>query len=237
MKLLKILLLFCLMVSIVAKIEAQKSGINIDSLKKAEEDLWYVDEKKALPPIDTSQTEINGEPTKKPKKGYEPMQLNWAFIKNLGPLLEILLYFAVFVLIGYIVVRFAKLDIFGRNNRKSKNIEIEENTIIEDEETLQEISFENQILQAEKAENYRLATRLNLLHSLQKLSVARQIKYHIKKTNEDYTQEISEPNAKNQFAQCVAFYNRIWFGETTINYATYQQVKAQFTILNHNYSH
>ncbi len=202
---------------------AQKN--TIDSLKNSNEELWYVDQAKPLPPIDKHNTEINGEPVESKKVDDH---VNLDFLSGLGVLIKILMYLGLAALLIYIIYKVGNLSNVGGFRKKVKVMEITEETIIEDEETLQVISFENQIQQAENSQNYRLATRLYLLFLLQKLSLNNQIKYHLKKTNQDYITEIKNQNLVMPCKQCVAYYNRIWFGETLINEQTYLSIKNEF---------
>lgn len=199
---------------------------------KLDPEYWYAD---SLPPrkeynIDSTVKEpINLEVKEvEEKEDFNPYWL-MMFISLLPYLLIGLLIFLIFY---FALKANFNFNFKSKNNKINEDVIVTESTQIESDEQLQRISFNKQIADAEANGNYRLAIRLQYLKTLQSLTQLSLVKFHIKKTNQDYCNELSKTQYFTQFSKCTNYYNYVWFGEFMIEEATYRRIAEQFNLLN-----
>jgi Domain of unknown function (DUF4129) len=135
--------------------------------------------------------------------------------------LSILSAIAVF----YALVKLAGLEIPNWWRKKGSSINL--NAMIA-EENIHGIDFEKALIEAIKQSNYRLAVRILYLASLKKLSDNELIHWQIEKTNADYCSELSKTNLKTDFQGITAWFEYAWYGNFTIDQATFEQARKQF---------
>ncbi|MGL4629750.1 MAG: hypothetical protein ACRCVT_00990 [Leadbetterella sp.] len=203
-------------------------------LKKTESRYWYADSaynKDGEAIIDSSKLDsLNKKKKLKAKQVYNnPFQIE---PETLGAIFNTIKWVAILFVLGAIVyvliTRKWKPHKFKDN--ESLNI-VNENTIIETEEDLKITQFQDSLALAELSGNYRLATRLLFLDLLKLLVNLDYVRYHKKKTNEDYCQELIGRPFISSFRSCTDYYNKIWFGELNISISMYQKVKSSFVTL------
>ena len=214
--------------------------IEIDTLKKREKDLWYVEGRP--PNAKKTQKELEDSLRKAYlKQKTTPAGEREAIFQGFDvPLwvLSLLKWLFYAVLLGGVLMLILKGNFnfsFKPKNNKVDEI-ISETTAIESAEQLQNIGYEEQIKRAEAQENYRLAIRLYYLWALKKLIDDDLIQFHIKKTNKDYCQELLGKTVLggtvyDDFNQCTQYYNYVWFGEFKVDSATYSKIQTHFNLL------
>jgi hypothetical protein len=209
--------------------------IEIDTLKKREKDLWYVDS--SPPDPRKTQKEIEDSLRKEylkqhPTEAREREEIFQGF--NIPSwVLSTLKWLFYAVLLGGVLMLILKGNLnFGFKPKNNKVDEIiSETTAIESAEQLKNIGYEDQIKRAEEQGNYRLATRLYYLWTLKKLIDDDLIQFHIKKTNKDYCQELFGKTVYDDFSQCTQYYNYVWFGEFNVDSAMYTKIQSEFKTL------
>ncbi len=201
----------------------------VDSLKRAEERLWYVDgpitKKKADP-----QTQRAYKAPRTTTKVEEPSS-GWAAI---GTVFQVLIW----VILGAAVLGAIYVIIKNLKDFKFKpksNIKVSTNTIIEELEgqELGSVDFDVYIDKAIKEKNYRLATRYYYLWVMKTLNEANLIVFNIDKTNQDYIRELSKKTAfarekLTNFKQCTNYYEYLWFGNFNVSETTFVSIENTF---------
>ena len=214
--------------------------IEIDTLKRREKDLWYVDS----PPPNAKKTQKELEDSLRKaylKQKTSPAGEREAIFQGFDIpswVLSLLKWLFYALLLGGVLMLILKGNFnfsFKPQNNKFDEI-ISETTAIESAEQLQNIGYEEQIKRAEAQGNYRLAIRLYYLWTLKKLIDADLIQFHIKKTNKDYCQElfgktVSGGTVYDDFSQCTQYYNYVWFGEFNVDSAMYAKIQTHFNLL------
>lgn len=97
-----------------------------------------------------------------------------------------------------------------------------------DEENIHELDFKAAIDKAIASNNYRLAVRLLYLQTLKQLTDKGLIDWRINKTNATYVQELSGHQQQNEFMQLTNYFDRVWYGETTISYEQFADAQQSF---------
>lgn len=205
--------------------------IAIDTLKKNPE-LWYVDQKFSP---DSAQivfdSLIRYGYTKKPKKAEAVKRDSLPELLNIPQgvftAMKWLFYLAILAAIIFLILK-GNFRVFSTATNTVLDNEITENTNIESADQLQNIGFEQQIATAESQGNYRLAVRLHFLWILKKLINKDFIKFHIKKTNIDYCNELADNEHFTDFSSVSKYYNYVWYGEFAIDTEKYEQIKSSF---------
>jgi hypothetical protein len=203
----------------------------VEKLKKHSE-LWYADQKFSPDSAEIVYDSLvaNGKiikPKKKDavKRDTIPDQLNipeWLFTA-----LKWVFYLGILVAIIFLIIK-GNFRMFSTATNTELNNEITENTTIESASQLQNIGFEQQIAAAETQGNFRLAVRLHYLWVIKRLVNKGLIRFHIKKTNVDYCNELIENQHFEEFKNCTKYYNYVWFGEFVIDAEKYQNIKSIF---------
>jgi hypothetical protein len=95
-------------------------------------------------------------------------------------------------------------------------------------ENIHDINFDEGIEQAVAKHNYRLAVRLSYLKCLKQLTDAGLIHWEINKTNNDYSNELTEFNQRLAFNLLTRQFEYVWYGNFTIDASVYAKVSALF---------
>lgn len=109
--------------------------------------------------------------------------------------------------------------------RKNKKIDSES---LNDEALLERTDLNTLIADAEKSENFRLATRYRFMKILQELEKRNLIQPDSKKTNWDYMRQMSNHPLLEKFRYLTTAYEYVWYGEFNINRSQYDFLKAKF---------
>lgn len=133
----------------------------------------------------------------------------------------IIVGFVLYFLVKFIISRNGNL-FFGKRNRK---------TIINDEdvvENIHEINFPENILKYESMKDYRSAIRYQFLFVLKRMSDKKLINWNFEKTNKDYIQELKASHLQKEFADLAHIFDYVWYGEFSIDEASYTTFKRKF---------
>lgn len=129
----------------------------------------------------------------------------------------------------YLVVRFfVKVNTQSLTyNEKNPNTV----TLSEEERIMKTEDIQQLIKDALEAKNYRLAVRYYYLFILKLLSERELITWQLQKTNDDYMDELSGSNLKNDFNRATLLYDYIWYGKFDIDHDGYTKVEHVFAAL------
>ena len=166
---------------------------------------------------------------KKPKKKKKKKSRK-APIQGLGELFNSgLVKIVLYILFGGFLIYIIYL--FIKNNDLSFKRNVKDEEIVQEEpwENVQEFEdWELALRQALKENDYRLATRIYYLQTLNILDKAGQIKYREDKTNWYYVQQLSNNSHYNDFMQLTRSFDYIWYGEYQISAEQFGVLESQF---------
>jgi hypothetical protein len=207
---------------------SQNSGTltkaHVDSLKKNEEKLWYVDKFKS---------------TKKPVVQKKTEQINWGnwsgFFNAVAAVFQVLVWIVISLAIaGAAYLIFVNLKGFKFRVNPDIPVKTTEVTVEElDIQSLNTIDLSSQIEKSIQEKNYRLAVRYYYLWVMKVLSEAQLIEFNIDKTNQDYTRELSRKNTFSRerlslFIQCTHYYEYLWFGNFLVSEPAFLSIEKTF---------
>ncbi len=129
---------------------------------------------------------------------------------------------AVFVIIILLVLFFIyrkRPELFFRERKKKKGAYLEE------EETIHDVDFEEEIINSLRSNNYKLATRLTYLQTLKYLNDGSYISWQPYKTPTEYIYEMKKADCKDEFRQLTNHFLRIRYGNFEATQKTYETVR------------
>ena len=127
------------------------------------------------------------------------------------------LFFIVFILYRIIL----KNSLFNRN----RSADIAEDDFI----TLDELSqYDSLISDAEKKNDFNLATRYLFLKAIKALSDKDLIRFLPDKTNWEYVKEMESHSSAKEFSSLTRSYEYVWYGKFLIDKNQYEVLKEQF---------
>ncbi len=164
----------------------------------------------------------------KPEKKEKPEQNN-----KYKPKVDFSLEKDTQIVLGYIGVAIMLLLIFyalfGKKYFGSRDKKIIDDTVDgawEDISTFSE--WDKAINDAVAAGNYKLATRIMYLQTVQKMDNTGLITYGKDKSNSHYLSKIFSTNYYQPFKQLVKYYEYIWFGNYTVNADQFATIRGAF---------
>ncbi len=128
----------------------------------------------------------------------------------------------------FFVVKLSGMDqegLFGRSNKDLQPYTLSQNDI-------HKISFDDEIEKAANNADYRLATRLQYLRALKRLSDKRQIDWKLNKTNNDYLFEIAGKPFHDIFRGLTFNFEHIWYGGKQISKGHFLEISEKFQQFN-----
>lgn len=130
---------------------------------------------------------------------------------------------ALFILtiIYYIVIDIKK----NKNKELSKKALELDNFDVDD---ITAVDFDPLLEEALKQGNYRIAIRIKFLRILQKLQLKNHIDWKPNKTNRKYATEISDTALKQSFRSIANIFDRLWYGNISINEQEYNYCNTLF---------
>lgn len=132
------------------------------------------------------------------------------------------------LVLGLVVFLIIKIMInFNKNPSISKNT-ISLDSIEEIEEKMHEIDLDQLLKDALKAENFRIALRINFLIIIKMLSQKNEIIWAKEKTNWEYYDEINNENIKLLFKGIVLSFEPVWYGEHQLSKEQFEQVSPSY---------
>jgi hypothetical protein len=118
---------------------------------------------------------------------------------------------------------FLKNSLFAFN--KNKSAEIAEDDFI----SLNELSqYDSLISEAEKKNDFNLATRYLFLKAIKALSDKDLIRFLPDKTNHEYVKEMERHSLAGEFSSLTRSYEYVWYGKFLIDKNQYEVLKEQF---------
>ncbi|MFD2523935.1 hypothetical protein [Emticicia soli] len=200
--------------------EGALSKTYVDSLKKSEEKLWYVDKfKSEQKPIDNQ------------KESERLIKILAAIASVFRALVWVILGAGV---LGAIYVIFKNLKGFRfRSNPEVAVITTEAKAEELDIKAFSTLDLSSLIEKSIQEKNYRLAVRYYYLWAMKMLNEAQLIEFNIDKTNQDYTQELSKRNNFSRdrlslFIQCTHYYEYLWFGNFAVTETAFLTIEKTF---------
>lgn len=161
--------------------------------------------------------------------------LDWMFGDYEAPLLlaiflDVLPYLLIGLLIVLLLYLFAKMDpgnyLFGTPSRGELHFS-------EEEKIIKTRDIQKLIEKAVAAGNYRLAIRYHFLYVLQQLSRQELVIYDAAKTDEEYLQEIKDPELQGHFKKLNRIYDFVWYGNFATTSSDYEKIRKEFRITEH----
>lgn len=128
----------------------------------------------------------------------------------------------------FFVVRLSVMDqegLFGRSNKDLQPYTLFQNDI-------NNISFDDEIEKAVNNADYRLATRLQYLQALKKLSDKQHINWQLNKTNNDYLLETARKPFNDSFTGLTFNFEHIWYGGKQISKEHFVKMSEKFQQFN-----
>ena len=101
---------------------------------------------------------------------------------------------------------------------------------VEDEPVTDEIYLDQQLQEAIRMKNYRLAIRFLYLQSLSRLAEKGWLQLSPDKTNYQYVRELAKPQLKQPFARITLHYEYAWYGDFSIASDVFESVKQEFDL-------
>lgn len=200
------------------------SKAHVDSLKKSEQKLWYVDKFKS-----------EQKPVSKPIQKEEIASSIGRIIETIAAIAKAL----VWIIIGLAIIGACYLIIKNLKGFKFKTNPETPVTTAEllteelDIEAVNTVDLNSQIEKCIQDKNYRLAVRLYYLWVMKILNEAHLIEFNIDKTNQDYTRELSKRNTLSRerlglFIQCTHYYEYLWFGNFVVSESAFLRIEKTF---------
>lgn len=205
--------------------EGALSKAYVDSLKKSEEKLWYVDKfKSEQKPIDNQKESV-------PKDSERLLKILAAIASVFRAFVWIILGAGVLGAI-YVIVKNLKGFRF-RSNPEVAVITTEAKTEELDIKAFSTLDLSSLIEKSIQDKNYRLAVRYYYLWAMKMLNEAQLIEFNIDKTNQDYTEELSKRNNFSRdrlslFIQCTHYYEYLWFGNFAVTETAFLTIEKTF---------
>lgn len=193
------------------KISSYKEDPDFDYTEKIKEDSWWTNFKRWL--------------------GMQWSKLmQWLFGDfEVSPILAFFLkalpYILLALLLGLVVYLFSKFNAaayFSKSQEKPQII------LDEDEKIIRKRDIKLLIENAISKGNYRLAVRYHFLYVLQQLTQRELIDYDSSKTDEDYLQELLQPELKEQFKKLNRIYDFVWYGHFTTGRDDFEKIRKDF---------
>lgn len=79
--------------------------------------------------------------------------------------------------------------------------------------------------------DYRLATRIMYLETLQTLHLAQLIKYEQEKTNWEYVTELGDTTFKKPFTLFTKYFDYVWYGNFVMTNENFEEIKNIYTLI------
>ena len=165
---------------------------------------------------------------KKPSKNgenREPFRISPAFIF----LIKWFFILGAVAIIAFFVYQFAMGgDVFGPQSKRVYGPPSVKIDLAAVEENLLESELDPLIRQAINNKQFSLAVRLYYLTIIKELSNKGSIVWKKDKTNRTYVREMNSHKLSDKFKQITTTFERIWYGDSTIDEATFLKIQPNF---------
>ncbi len=229
-----VLILFFAVTPSFAQDDKPLAKAHVDSLKKSEEKLWYVENFKG----EQKQKARTPGPLKKSNTDNRALAY---VLATIGAVFKVFVWVVIALALagaGYLIVKNLKDFEFRNNPAVPVNTSVLETGNL-DLKVVNTLDLNAQIEKCIQDKNYRLAVRYYYLWVMKMLNEAQLIEFNIDKTNQDYTRELSRKTAFSKerlglFRQCTHYYEYLWFGNFTVSDAAFLNIEKTFKgFLNH----
>lgn len=135
------------------------------------------------------------------------------------------------IVLGAIGIALLVRSMLGYGKAKDKKIKRNTNEGIDIqkiEENIHEADLEDYIGQAKAKGNYNLAIRLYYLAILKELSLRKDIKWKVDKTNNEYVREMRGHVLFPDFQGLTRIFERSWYGDSLLNQQIFNQLEPGF---------
>ena len=132
---------------------------------------------------------------------------------------------AAVVLLIFIIIKLAGLNISNIFNRDATEIQV---PYSESLENIHQITFDEEIEKALSQRNYRLAIRLLYLSTLKQLNDAHLIQWQLEKTNSTYLNELRDATQRQSFGILTRQFEYVWYGDFPVDGQSFQNINTLF---------
>ncbi len=135
----------------------------------------------------------------------------WSFFQSEGSRSAFDIFFKLLIVTGvvYFFVKVMGADVTAVFKPNKENVDLAYDV---DEETLNQIDFEQELRQATAASNYRLVIRLYYLMALKQAADANWLNLTQGKTNYDYLYDLKGKSIENDFKSLSYLFDYTWYG-------------------------
>ena len=154
----------------------------------------------------------------------EPFRISPAFIF----LIKWFFILGAVAIIAFFIYQFAVGgDVFGPQSKRvyGPSVKIDLAAV---EENLLESELDPLIRQAISDQQFSLAVRLYYLATIKELSNKGSIVWKKDKTNRTYVREMNSHKLSDKFKQITTTFERVWYGDSTIDEATFLKIQPDF---------
>jgi hypothetical protein len=141
------------------------------------------------------------------------------------PYLKYIIEVAAVVLLVFILIKLAGLNISNIFKKNSAEIQL---PYSESLENIHQIIFEEEIEKALNQRNYRLAIRLLYLSTLKQLNDAHLIQWQLEKTNAAYLNELNDAAQRRSFGILTRQFEYVWYGDFPVDGQSFQNINTLF---------
>ncbi len=170
--------------------------------------------------------------TKEPKANHEMPAFNWGALSSwMGQFLQVLAILLAIAGIAYAIYR-------SMNAPKNRQIARDgvEITLDNVEQYIHESDIDRFLREALTDGNYSLAIRLYYLQVIKQFSETGAIRWSREKTNRDYLRETRSHRAAADFRSVTRTYERVWYGNQSLDAPAFAQLEPSFKDLLNNLS-
>ncbi len=156
------------------------------------------------------------------ERNWDDRILNW-LNSDIVKVISILLFIGILVYVLY--------QLMGTKNqvKNSKLVLVSEIDFEKVEDNLPESNLETYLQQALHQHDYKQAIRIHFLSIIQLLHQLELINWQRDKTNYEYAQEMMHQQSYDTYQQLMITYEIVWYGDTQLTHAIYQQIAPSYT--------
>lgn len=141
-------------------------------------------------------------------------------------LIKYVIYISLAILLLFLLSKLTRVDL--SRFKIKKKAPVDEISFENIEENLEEVDFDELIEQALVQKNYRVATRLFFLKTLQILTKNNQIQWSRDKTNHHYKYELKGSPYARAFDELLYLFENIWYGHYDLEEDQYEEEFIKF---------
>jgi hypothetical protein len=202
------------------------SKAHVDSLKKSEKKLWYVDK-------------FESEQKPKPRQPPQEQEEETGNSSGIGEAIASFFRALIWIIIGSAIAGACYLilkNVRGFRFKTNTEIPVATAEVSAEELDIKEVNTVDLSSQIEKCiqnKNYRLAVRYYYLWVMKVLNESQFVEFNIDKTNQDYTRELSKRSAFPKerltlFIECTHYYEYLWFGNFAVSEPAFLKIERTF---------